>query len=159
MLTTSRRAQDNMSNETQTDLNQVAHDAYVEPRCQAMAGLREWPDKKGGFDLWVELSNPDRIVIMQRPFGTKLSMVNLESRMSMNVPEDASIDDIVPKMGSLLEEINRIIVVGNEVPPPDEPCNPEPRPKGNPHLRISCTTGSGPFNSWPSRAISTRKVT
>jgi len=66
------------------DTHQAAHDDYVDPRCQAMEGLREWPDKAGGFDLFVELTASDRIVILQRPFGTDLSEVDLNSRMSMN---------------------------------------------------------------------------
>ena len=56
--------------EGSTDTNHATHNSYVGIRRRAMGGECEWPDDGDWpLDLFVELTDPSRISIMQRPFG------------------------------------------------------------------------------------------
>ena len=73
-----------------------AHDSYVKPRMLALEEEVEdekWPGGAWSLDLLVELtSEPPRIVIMERPFGTALDEVDEETVMSMDVPEGKTME-------------------------------------------------------------------
>lgn len=97
------------------DATQAVHDSYVEPRCQALAGECEWPDDgEWPLDLFIELTDPTRIVVVQRPFGTELGDADEDSLMSMSITEDRNIDSIISSMSMLLLEVSRIVIVATE---------------------------------------------
>ena len=94
---------------------QVAHDSYIEPRLLAFNNEGDWPDAGDWpLDLFVELTDPARIVIMQRPFGEDLSSVEEDTLMSMSTSEACGMDDIVAKMPGLLCEVSRIVIVTSQ---------------------------------------------
>lgn len=91
---------------------QAAHDQYVQPRLEALSGSCEWPDEGDWpVDLFIELTNDDSVVIMERPFGTNLSDVDGDTLMQMSLSADRGMDDVVPTMAPLLLEPSRIVIV------------------------------------------------
>ena len=63
------------------------------------------------MDLFIELTNDDSVVIMERPFGTNLSDVDGDTLMQMSLSADRGMDDVVPTMAPLLLEPSRIVIV------------------------------------------------
>jgi len=99
--------------EGSTDTNHATHNSYVGIRRRAMAGECEWPDDGDWpLDLFVELTDPSRISIMQRPFGEDLGSVEEDSLMSMSTSEARPcLEDIAAAMAPLLCEVQRIVLV------------------------------------------------